>query len=183
MIIGIAGTIGSGKGTVVEYLQKKGFKDYSSSGILKEMLTERGDPHTREYMADLAEELIATHPGGILSISLERARKDGAADFILEAIHRQSEADFVRRMGGKILGIDADIQLRYARTRARNEGEKDAVTLEQFTESSAREDEGKRHLTSNIASVIETADAIILNNGTLDELHAEIEQALTKLSV
>jgi dephospho-CoA kinase len=183
MIIGIAGTIGSGKGTVVAYLKQKGFKAYSSSGILKEILTERGHPHTREYMADLAEELLASYPGGVLSLSLERARKEGAEDFVLEAIHRMSEADFVRRMGGKILGVDADMRLRYERTVARSEGEKDAVTFEQFEESSAREDEGKRHLTSNIRSVIDTADAIVLNNGSLEDLHAEIEKALTKLSV
>lgn len=182
MIIGIAGTLGAGKGTVVEYLKKKGFKDYSSSGILKEMLTERGHPHTREYLSNVAEELLATYPGGILSVSLLRAQKDGAENFILEAIHRMSEAEFVRRIGGKIVGVDADIRLRYERTLARKEGEKDAVAFEQFSESSAREDEGKRHLTSNIKSVINTADAIIQNNGTLEELHAQIDTALAQIT-
>jgi dephospho-CoA kinase len=181
MIIGIAGTIGSGKGTVVEYLNTKGFKSYSSSGILKEILTERGQSHTRENMAHLAEELTASHPGGVLLISLERAQKEGVENFILEAIHRASEANFVRSVGGKILGVDADLKLRYERTLARNDGAKDAVTFEQFKESSEREDEGKRHLTNNIREVIESADAVVQNNGTLAELHAQVDEALEKL--
>lgn len=181
MIIGIAGTIGSGKGTIVEYLKQKGFAHYSSSNILKEILTKRGHPHTREYLSNLAEELLSEYPGGVLSLSLDRARKDGAKDFVLEAIHRMSEAEFVRSVGGKILGIDADIEVRYERISARKEGEKDAVTFEQFVESSAREDEGKRHLVSNIKSVINTADAVVTNNGTLEELHAQIDAVLEKL--
>ena len=181
MIIGITGTIGAGKGAVVEYLKEKGFKAYSSSGILKEILTERGHPHTREYLSNLAEELLATYPGGVLSISLERAKKDDVKNLILEAIHRVSEAEFVRSVGGKILGVDADLKLRYERTLARKEGAKDTVTFEQFKESSEREDEGKRHLTSNIRSVIQTADAVVQNNGTLADLHAQIDAVLSEI--
>ena len=181
MIIGIAGTLASGKGAVVEYLKTKGFAQYSSSGSLKEILTERGHPHTREYMSSLAEELLDTYKGGVLELNLQRAKKDRAKDFVLEAIHRMSEADFVRSVGGKIWGVDADLRIRYDRTLARGDGEKDAVTLEQFVESSAREDEGKRQVTSNIKSVIASADVVFMNNGTLEELYAQVDAALAKL--
>lgn len=182
MIIGIAGTLGAGKGTVVEYLKSKGFTHYSSSGILKEILTERGNPHTRDYMSALADELIAARPGGVLALSLERAKKDGAEDFVLEAIHRTSEADFIRSVGGKIIGVDADIKVRYERTVVRADGDKDRVTFEQFVEHSEREDEGKRHLTNNIRAVLNSADAIVMNNGTLEELHAQIDAVLAKIT-
>lgn len=181
MIIGIAGTLASGKGAVVEYLKAKGFKHYSSSGILKEILVERGQPLTRDYMSALAEELLATHEGGILGLSFERAEKDGATDFVLEAIHRISEADFVRSRGGKILGVDADMKVRYERTLARGDGAKDQVTYEQFVEHSAREEEGKRNLTSNIRAVLDGADMVIMNDGTLEELQAKVDEALLSL--
>ena len=181
MIIGIAGTIAAGKGAVVAYLKSKGFKHYSSSDTLKRILTERGNPLTRDYMSALAEELLASHEGGVLGMNMESAEKDGETNIVLEAIHRMSEADFVRSKGGKIVGVDADIKIRYERTLARGDGEKDAVTFEQFAEHSAREDEGKRNLTSNIKSVIDSADAVIQNNGTLEELRAQIDAALASL--
>lgn len=181
MIIGLTGTIASGKGAVVEYLKSKGFKHYSSSDLLKEMLAKQHKPLTREYLSALADELIKEHPGGILSLSLERAKKDGAKDFILEAIHRIKEADFIKSIGGKIIGVDADLKIRYERTIARKEGEKDQVTFEQFVEHSKREDEGERHLTNNIRAVLEQADGIIINNGSLEELHRNVDELLPHL--
>jgi dephospho-CoA kinase len=183
MIIGIAGTFASGKGTVVEYLKSKGFTHYSSSGRLKEILTERGLPQTRDNLSSVAEELLSKYKGGVLEFNLERAKQDGAEDIIVEAIHRMSEADFVRSVGGKILGLDADMKVRYERTLARGDGDKDAVTFEQFKEHAEREEEGRGNITSNIRAVIESADAIVVNNGTPEEMYPKIDEALKKLGL
>lgn len=181
MIIGIAGTIGSGKGTVVEYLKQRGFAHYSSSDTLRAMLREEGKEDVRFNMSALANDLMQTYPGGVLTMSYERAQKDGAKDFILEAIHRENEAAYVRSIGGAILGVDADLKLRYERTKRRADGEKDNVTFEEFVESSNREDEGRGETGANIRAVIASADAIILNNGTLEELHKQVDEALAKI--
>lgn len=182
MIIGIAGTLAAGKGAVVEYLKSKGFKHYSSSAILKEILTERGLPLIRDYMSPLADELMTKYPGGVLSLSLEKAKREGAVDFVLEALHRPSEADFLRSLGGKIVGVDADVQKRFERTVIRRDGEKDQVTYEQFLAHTLHEDEGKGATGSHIRAVLDSADAVIMNNGTLEELRAEIDRALAKIS-
>ena len=181
MIIGITGTIGSGKGTVVEYLKKRGFAHYSVSGILKEILKERGLPETRTYMSPLADELMKKHEGGVLFLAHERAEKSGIKDYILESIHRVSEADYVRSIGGVIIGVDADIRKRYERTVKRKEGEKDNVTFEEFLEHAKREDEGEKGTGPNIRAVLKTANAVLMNNGTLDELHAQIDEILKQI--
>jgi dephospho-CoA kinase len=181
MIIGITGTLGAGKGTVVEYLKTKGFKHYSSSGILKEILAQRGEAATRKAMSDLANELMAKHEGGVLSISHERAQKDGAKDYVLESIHRVSEADYIRKIAGKVLGVDADMKTRYERAVKRKEGEKDNVTFEQFVVDTKREEEGATGTGPNIRAVLTSADAIVMNEGSLEELYAQVEEALQKL--
>jgi dephospho-CoA kinase len=181
MIIGIAGTIASGKGTVVEYLTKKGFAHYSVSGILKEILRERGLPETRTYMSPLANELLAKHEGGVLYLAHERATKSETKDYILESIHRTSEADYVRSIGGVIIGVDADLKKRYERTVLRKDGAKDDVTFEEFLEHAKREDEGEGGTGPNIRAVLSTADAVLMNNGTLEELHAQVDEALEKI--
>ena len=161
MIIGIAGTIGAGKGTVVKYLKNHGFAHYSSSDILKEMLQEQGLPQTRLELSKLADELSKQYEGGILQLSHEHAKKDGVKDYILEAIHRESEADYIRKLGGVVLGVDADIRERYQRSVKRQEGEKDNVTYEEFVVNSEREDDGKGSGAPNIRAVEHSKNSIL----------------------
>lgn len=180
VIIGIAGTIGAGKGTVVEYLKSKGFAHYSSSGILKEILQERGLPQTRVYMSPLADELMQKYPGGVLSLSHEKAQKEDKKDYVLEAIHRPSEADYVRSIGGVVWGVDADLKTRYERMTKRREGAKDDVTFEQFVADAKREDDG-HGAGNNIRAVLQDASVVLANDGTPEELYVQIENALKQV--
>jgi dephospho-CoA kinase len=175
MIIGIAGTLGSGKGTVVEYLKTKGFTHYSSSGTLCRMLEARGESTTRENLSHLANQLAQEYTGGILEMSHQFALAAGDTNYILESIHRVKEAAYIRSIGGVILGVDADIEIRYSRISKRQEGQKDNVSFEQFVADSQREDDGATNSGPNIRAVIGTADFIIVNNGTLTELYSQID--------
>lgn len=183
MIIGIVGTLGSGKGTVVEYLKTKGFAHYSASGTLSRILMERGESAARENLSNLANQLSKEYTGGILEMSRQYALEAGDADYILESIHRVSEAEYIKSIGGIILGVDADIAVRYQRITKRQEGEKDRVTFEQFVEDSRREDEGATGSGPNIRAAMKLADYTIMNDGTLEELEEKVEDFLNKFQV
>ncbi len=178
MIIGIAGTLGAGKGTLVDILKTKGFAHYSSSTILGNILDERGIEKTRLNLSNLANELMSNYEGGILNFSHGLAIKANHKDYILESLHRVSEGEYIKKIGGIILGIDADVRIRYERAVARKEGLKDEVTFEQFISDSEREDEGKTGSGPNIKAVIKMADYTIMNNGTLAELRNETDKFL-----
>lgn len=181
MILGIAGTIGSGKGTLVEYLKARGFVSYSSSGMLGELVEREGNPRTREYLATTATRLQQEYPGGVVEKNYqEKYLSEKPEHVIFEAIHRQSEANYLKSVGGVILGIDATLEVRYERIHARQEGEKDDVSFEQFKEDARVEDEGGGDTTrdNNIRAVINSADYVVTNNGTLEELHRQIDEVL-----
>jgi len=178
MIIGIAGTLGAGKGTVVEHLKSKGFAHYSVSGRLIEILKERGLPEDRPHMSQLADDLADEHVGGILEVMHLKAQADGVIDYVLESIHRQSEADYVRSLGGTILALDVDPHVRYERSQLRQEGEKDNVTYEEFLAAIEREEKGNGDGKPNINAVISTSDHTIMNDGTIEELHGKVEEWL-----
>lgn len=181
MIIGIAGTIGAGKGTVVEYLKSKGFISYSSSKLLGELVEKDGNPRTRNFLSPMATRLQKEYPGGVVEKNYrEKYLLEKTERTIFEAIHRQSEANFLRTVGGVIIGVDADLETRYNRTKLRNEGEKDQKSLEDFKEQSRIEDEGGGDVSrdNNIREVINNADIVLTNNGTQEELFAQIEKAL-----
>ena len=57
MIIGLTGTIGSGKGEVVKYLKGKGFEHYVYSDILKEIAKQRNIEPTRANLQKLGSDI------------------------------------------------------------------------------------------------------------------------------
>jgi dephospho-CoA kinase len=183
MIIGIAGTIGAGKGTVVEYLKSKGFVSYSSSALLGQLVEQEGNPRVREFLSKMATRLQTEYPGGVVEKNYrEKYLSEKSENVIFEAIHRISEAEFLRSVGGYIIGVDADLETRYQRTRNRNEGEKDQGDFEYFKKQSEVEDDGGGDYTrdNNIRAVINSATCVIQNNGTLEELEAQIEVFLNQ---
>lgn len=183
MIIGITGSLGGGKGTVVEYLIKKhGFKHYSSSDLLVELLKERGDVVDRDGMNRIANELRAKNSAGVPAETYARYEaEDGQSDAIFESLHNVAEVDFVKGVGGVVIGITADSDIRYDRIRLRG-SVKDDVSKEKFIEQQAREEKGSADPNkSNIFDAIKNADFVIQNNGTLEELHQQIDAILKEV--
>jgi hypothetical protein len=62
-IIGITGTLGAGKGTVVDYLMQPphSFAHYSARSLLTEIIEERGLPLNRDSMRDVANGMRAAN--------------------------------------------------------------------------------------------------------------------------
>lgn len=183
MIIGITGSLGAGKGTVVEYLKQRGFTHYSVSGELKRMLDEKGLPAERKNLSAMADELAEKYDGGILEVIYKNIKQSGELNVILESIHRESEAVYLKSVGAVILGVDANTKVRYERAVKRQEGEKDNVTYEQFLQDIEREEEGKGDGTPNIRAVLKGADAILHNDGSLEELYQQIEVIVNKIKI
>ena len=183
MIIGITGTNGAGKGTVVEYLKTKGFVQYSVSKLLGELVEKEGHPKTRDFLSPMATRLQQEYPGGVVEkIYREKYLIEKPENAIFESIHRQSEANFLRSMGGIIIGVDADMETRYQRTQSRNESEKDRITFDNFKEQARIEEEGGGDMTrdNNIRAVINGADAVVTNDTTREALFAQVEEVLKK---
>ena len=179
MIIGITGTIGAGKGTVVSFLKEQGFIHYSASGWLREELGRRGLTPNRDTYSALAGEIRAVNPAGLAVILYEKMLSDGTEHAVIEALHDVEEAKFLKEKGAVILGVDADIPVRYERVVARG-SEKDNVTYEHFLAQIAREETGSSH--HNIRAVMAVADYVIENNGTKEELHETIESIYREIS-
>lgn len=182
MIIGITGTNGAGKGTVVEYLVSKGFTHYSMSGVIIEEIKRRELAVNRDNTRIVGNDLRKVHgPAYLVETNYVRATEAGG-DAIIEALRAIGEAGFLKERAVPLLAVGADRRLRYERITGRA-GVLDQVTFEQFSEQEDRELSGTDIWDMNIAGVIAMADYTLTNNGTLEELHSQVDEALARLAV
>ena len=178
MIIGIAGTHGSGKGTVVGYLMTQhGFKHYSMSEFITEEIVRRGLPVNRDVMREVGDGLRKMHGPGYLSTQLLTRAKEAGGNSIIESIRSVGEAEFLKGHGALLWAVDADIHTRYERIFKRK-SEKDAVSFEHFVEQEKNESHNPEPYKMNIPACIAMADVVLTNDGTEAELFVQIEATL-----
>ncbi|HVM73887.1 MAG TPA: AAA family ATPase [Candidatus Paceibacterota bacterium] len=178
MIIGITGTLGAGKGTVVGYLvEKHSFKHFSVRDFLNKEVERRGLPSNRDTLLAVANDLRATHgPGYISEAIMGKALRDGT-NAVIESIRSIGEADYLRSHGAQLWAVDADIKIRYARILHRA-SETDHISLEKFSADEQREYANVDITKSNLSGVIALADVLLYNDGSKEELFIKIEEAL-----
>jgi dephospho-CoA kinase len=182
MIIGITGTIGAGKGTVVDYLmQQKGFAHYSVRDFLMKEVEKRGLVPDRDSTRTVGNELRATHgPEFLVQLAYDYAVTAGG-DALIESVRAIGEAQFLKSRGAFLLAVDADQQLRYTRIQQRGLST-DHVDFETWKEQEAKELASSDPHGMNVNAVMQMADFRIENNGSVEELHQKIETMLVQFN-
>jgi len=182
IIIGITGTLGAGKGTIVEYLVgEKGFIHYSVRVYLLEKIREKGLQENRDSMFRLANELRANYGPSYVTDQLYNEAMVSGKNCVIESIRTPGEIDSLRTKGHFfLLAVDADPELRYQRILLR-QSETDQVSRETFLENEEREMNTTDPNKQNLRKCIEMADFILLNNGTKKDLILELEKVLDQV--
>jgi dephospho-CoA kinase len=181
LIIGITGTIGAGKGTIVEYLKQKGFNHYSVRAYITEEIVKRGLAVNRDNMVIAGNDLRAKNsPSYIVEQLYEKARKEGK-NCIIESVRTIGEVEGLKKKGKFFLfAVDAEPKTRYERIVKRG-SETDKITFDVFLENEKREMNGTDPNKQNIGACMKMADHLFQNNGTIKELYNKVEEVLKKL--
>ncbi|MCX6276484.1 MAG: AAA family ATPase [Bacteroidetes bacterium] len=182
LIIGITGTLGAGKGTVVEYLSEiKGYRHYSVRAYLLEEIRRRGLPENRDSMVVVANDLRRKHSPSFVTDQLYLQAVGRGENCIIESIRTPGEIASLREKGQFFLfAVDADPVLRYQRISAR-QSETDHISYETFLENEAREMTATDPNKQNLQACIRDADFLLNNNGSREELFIQVENILQQI--
>jgi dephospho-CoA kinase len=190
-VIGIAGTNGSGKDTVSNYLADHGWLFISTSrDLLIPELQKRGLPIERENMATLtAEWRRQKGTSVVIDKAVEKFEEESKMQhyngLVVSSLRHPWEADRLHELGGVLVWTDADPKVRYERIYNRGQGVKDKKSFEQFlAEEQAEMSHSGDEATLNMAAVQDRADIFIVNNqNDLEVFKNQVEHALAKILV
>ncbi len=183
-VIGITGTIGAGKGTIVEYLTtKKGFLHYSVRDFLVKELKKRNLPVNRDTMTELANTLRKQNSPSFITDSLYNEAKKTGKSAVIESIRTPGEIDSLRKKGDFLLfAVDAEPETRYQRILERK-SETDTISWETFLDNEKREMNATDPHKQNLRKCIEQADYVFNNDGSIETLYEDVENVLERESL
>ncbi len=183
LIIGITGTLGAGKGTIVEYLQQKyDFNHFSAREFITKEIIKRDLPVNRDSMREVANDLRQKHSPSYVAenLYLQAQHIDGNA--ILESLRTLGEISALKEKGNFYLfAVDANSQIRYKRILERK-SVTDNVTYEKFVENEEQESQNKELYKQNLPKCILAADFKFNNNNNFEDLYKQIDEVMNKIN-
>lgn len=180
MVIGLTGRNAAGKGEVAKYLQTKSFYYYSLSDAIRDELRSRKLEVNRESLIRTGNELRQAFGPAVLADRILR-HVELDRNYVIDSIRNPAEVAAFRKANGhfRLIRVDAPIQVRFERTVTRRR-ENDPMSYEDFVTLENREAAGD--VTSqNLAQVEQLADEILVNDGSLEELHPRIDALVGRL--
>ena len=174
MLVGLTGRNASGKTTVIEWFESKGFGVNSCSDSIRHWLRSNQREITRDNLIDGGRKLRAMGGPGVLAEMLLDSIEEGT-NHAVDSIRTPAEVESLRKREDFILlEIRAPRELRWERLVERGRTG-DAETFEQF--SLQEESELVAHDESGQALIAtgKMADVVIHNNGNVNDLYKQLE--------
>jgi dephospho-CoA kinase len=175
MIIGVIGSIGSGKDLVSRYLKKKyDFGIVHMGNIVRELTEKEKLPLTRENLRETQEKYHRKYGDDyVINIAMKKAKKYKNAN--ITGIRTPTQARIPKQKGAKIILIEAKAKIRFQRAKKRRRTGF-CKTLAGF-----KHQESEETKFFDLKKTYSYADFKVNNNGTKKQLFLQIDNIMKKL--
>jgi dephospho-CoA kinase len=181
MIFGLTGRNCSGKGTVAEYFQARGFGYYSLSDVIRQVLVEQGKPESRDNLIAAGNTLRRDGGPGVLGVRILALLESGN-DYVVDSIRNPAEVVALRaREDFVLLEVRAPERLRYDRLVDRGRVG-DATSFDEFQRQERAELQSADSAAQQLDATAACADHVVINAESLDDLHAQLRELVVRLS-
>ena len=180
MLIGLTGRNASGKSTLVAWFVSKGMLSESCSDSIRAHLREQGVAESRSALIEGGRELRRMGGAGILAeMLLERL---AGSDAVIDSIRTPGEVEALRsREDFVLIEVRAGMEARWKRAQERARAG-DALDRETFFAQEQSEAVAKDEAGQALDATADLADMILVNDSSIDELNADLEELWTMLS-
>ncbi len=176
IIIGFAGELACGKGTATKYIVEKYHGEaFRFSSMLRDVLDRLYLEQTRENLQILSTALRQNFSEDLFAkVMREDANASQAAIVVIDGVRRLADIEYLKKLPGfNFVYIETDVQKCYDRIIKRGENKDDnQKTFEQFKKDHEPEAE------QQIKALKNHADFVIDNNGTFENLYAQIDKII-----
>jgi len=180
IILGFVGPIASGKGTVCQYLKEKHDAEiFRFSTMLRDVADRFYIEQTRENLQNISSAMRQAFGDDLMAKTIANDVKNAKSKIIaVDGVRRLPDIKYLKEVPGfHLVEINADQKIRFERITKRGENADDnKKTLAEFQQDEQREAERQ------IKEVATAAGFHINNNGTLDDLHRQIDEIISQIS-
>jgi len=176
-VIGVMGTIASGKGTVAKYLEKRGFKKIIMGNLVRAIARNLGIKPTRENLHNLQAKYRKKDASYFIKRVIARINASRHKKWVVDGLRNPDDARVLKRaFNAKLILVDAPTKLRWARARKRRRGKEAQESLKEFMKTEAKENKIFRF---NITK--RYADFRLVNDADKKKIWKETERILKRI--
>ncbi len=177
-VIGVMGTIASGKGTVANYLvEKYGFKKIIMGNLVRALARRLKIKPTRENLHNLQAKYRKKDAAYFIKKAITRINSSKHKKWVVDGLRNPDDAKVLKEtFDAKIILVDAPVKLRWERARKRRRGKEAKESLKEFIKTEIEEN---KIFHFNITK--RYADFKIINNADKKKLYRDIEMILKKI--
>ena len=180
-VVAAVGRNGSGKDALIDYLHERcGLEVFVVGDLVREQARREGLRPTRENLHAVSGREMEKHGEGCFTRRLAERLKSADRPAGVSGLRTPADVEVLREeFGAELLVVHVEVSdpaLRFERLRRRNEP-RDPDTYEEFWEQERSEEE-----MFQVSETLRKADETVRNDGSLEDFHRNIEEALRPCS-
>jgi dephospho-CoA kinase len=184
-VVGLTGTMGSGKQTVMQLIMKRvSCYHVTLSDVIRGEIEKKRGEMSREVLQNMGNEMRQKYGNHILALlAIEYLPRDKNM-IVVDGIRNPGEVEYLKKKFGSdfsLISVDAPAEARFQRIQGRKDP-KDPQTLEEFKKADARDKgQGEPPHGQHVGACVKMADFKITNSGTPKQLGQQVAEVTQKI--